>query len=64
MPRGQTYVSSNPSTLQRNWLTFRCKVIHDFVAAAAAKVHEVNKDVRFGVYVGAWFSDYYRSGVN
>ena len=63
MPRGQTYVS-NPTTLQRNWLTFRCKVIHDFVAAAAAKVHEVNKDVRFGVYVGAWFSDYYRSGVN
>ena len=24
----------------------------------------MNKDVRFGVYVGAWFSDYYRSGVN
>jgi len=64
MPKGQTYVSSNPSTLQRNWLTFRCKVIHDFIAAAAAKVHEVNKDVRFGVYVGAWFSEYYRSGVN
>jgi uncharacterized lipoprotein YddW (UPF0748 family) len=64
MPKGQTYVSSNPSTLQRNWLTFRCKVIHDFIALAAAKVHEVNKDVRFGVYVGAWFSDYYRSGVN
>jgi hypothetical protein len=64
MPRGQTYVSSNPSTLQRNWLTFRCKVIHDFIAKAADKVHAVNKDVRFGVYVGAWFSDYYRSGVN
>ena len=56
MPKGQTYISSNPSTLQRNWLTFRCKVIHDFIARAAAKVHEVNKDVRFGVYVGAWFS--------
>ena len=64
MPKGQTYVSSNPSTLQCNWLTFRCKVIHDFIAKAADKVHEVNKDVRFGVYVGAWFSDYYRSGVN
>ena len=64
MPRGQTYVSSNPSTLQRNWLTFRCKVIHDFIAKAADKVHAVNKDVRFGVYVGAWFSAYYRSGVN
>jgi len=64
MPQGQTYVSSNPSTLQRNWLTFRCKVIHDFVALAAEKVHTVNPDVRFGVYVGAWFSEYYRSGVN
>lgn len=63
MPRGQNYVSS-PSTLQKNWLTFRCKVIHDFVAAAADKVHAVNPDVRFGVYVGAWFSDYYTSGVN
>ena len=64
MPQGQTYIPSNPSTLQRNWLTFRCKVIHDFIAQAAARVHEVNPDVRFGVYVGAWFSDYYRSGVN
>lgn len=64
MPQGQTFISSNPSTLQRNWLTFRCKVIHDFVEKAAAKVHSVNADVRFGVYVGAWFSEYYRSGVN
>ena len=64
MPKGQAYISSNPSMLQRNWLTFRCKVIHDFIAQAASKVHEVNKDVRFGVYVGAWFSEYYRSGVN
>lgn len=64
MPKGQTNIPSNPSTLQRNWLTFRCKVIHDFIARAATKVHEVNKDVRFGVYVGAWFSDYYCSGVN
>ena len=63
IPRGQTYIT-NPSTLQRNWLTFRCKVIHDFIAKAAEKVHGVNPDVRFGVYVGAWFSDYYQSGVN
>ena len=63
MPRGQSYVTS-PSTLQKNWLTFRCKVIHDFMAKAADKVHEVNPAVRFGVYVGAWFSDYYTSGVN
>ena len=64
MPQGQTFIGSNPSSLQRNWLTFRCKVIHDFIEKAAAKVHAVNADVRFGVYVGAWFSEYYRSGVN
>ena len=64
LAQGQTYVSSNPSSLEKSWLTFRCKVIHDFVEKAAAKLHEVNEDVRFGVYVGAWFSDYYRSGVN
>ena len=64
LAQGQTYVSSNPSTLERNWLTFRCKVIHDFMEKAVAKVHGVNEDIRFGVYVGAWFSEYYRSGVN
>ena len=63
IPRGKTYIS-NPSSLQKSWLTFRCKVIHDFVAKAVDKVHSVNPDVRFGVYVGAWFSEYYRSGVN
>lgn len=64
MRQGQTYVSSNPSQLERDWLTFRCKIIHDFVALAAEMIHNVNPDVRFGVYVGAWFSEYYRSGVN
>ena len=63
LPAGQTYVTS-ANTLQKNWLTFRCKVTHDFVEKAAAKVHEVAPGVRFGVYVGAWFSEYYRSGVN
>lgn len=63
LPKGRTSVSS-PSQLEKDWLTFRCKMIHDFVAAAADKVHAVNPKVRFGVYVGAWFSDYYTSGVN
>lgn len=64
MPRGQDYLGSNPSQLERSWLTFRCKVMHDFIAKASEKVHSVNPDVRFGVYVGAWFSSYYTSGVN
>lgn len=63
IPQGQASLSS-PTSLQRNWLTFRCKTIHDFVEKAAKKVHEISPDIRFGVYVGAWFSQYYCSGVN
>lgn len=63
MLKGKSSVS-NPTQLEKNWLTFRCKVMHDFIAKAVEKVHGVNSDVRFGVYVGAWFSDYYTSGVN
>lgn len=49
---------------QKSWLAFRCKVIHDFIEKAADAVHGVNPDVKFGVYVGAWYSSYYSSGVN
>lgn len=59
--------SSLPAGLgdqQKSWLAFRCKIIHDFVEKAAAVVHAVNADVKFGVYVGAWYSTYYTSGVN
>jgi hypothetical protein len=34
------------------------------MAEASEKVHAVNPDVRFGAYVGAWYSSYYSSGVN
>lgn len=49
---------------QYAWLTFRVKTIHDFVEKAAETVHSVNPAIRFGVYVGAWYSSYYPSGVN
>ncbi len=52
------------NTEQKAWLSFRAKIIHDFVAKAAENVHGVNPDVEFGVYVGAWYSSYYSSGVN
>lgn len=60
-------VTSLPSALgedQKSWLAFRCKIIHDFVERAAGAVHAVNPEMKFGVYVGAWYSDYYPSGVN
>ena len=62
--QGRIFLEGDPSELQKQWLTFRCKTIHDLVARAAETVHKVSPKVRFGIYVGAWFSEYYRSGVN
>ena len=61
---GHIFLDKTPDSLEVQWLTFRCKVIHDFVGRCAAAVHDVNKDLPLGIYVGAWFSEYYRSGVN
>ena len=61
---GTTSLPSYLSNLQRQWLTFRAKTIHDLVEKAAEKAHSVNPDIKFGVYVGAWYSSYYESGVN
>ena len=61
---GHIFLDWEPDALDVAWLTFRCRVIHDFVAAAAERVHSVSPDIPFGIYVGAWFSEYYRSGVN
>ena len=56
---------SNPVTdMQVKWMEFRAKNIHDFMEKASARVHSVNPDIRFGAYVGAWYSSYYYSGVN
>ena len=52
------------SAEQKSWLAFRAKIIHDFISDAAAAVHGVNPELKFGVYVGAWYSSYYESGVN
>ncbi len=64
MKAGQSSFGSTLTTIQKQWLSFRAKTIHDFVEKAEARVHAVNKDIRFGVYVGGWYSSYYYSGVN
>ena len=56
-----------PATLPtyfKQWLEFRVKVIHDFMEKAQARVKAKNPNVKFGVYVGGWYSDYYGVGVN
>ena len=61
---GHIFLDKEPDGLETAWLTFRCKVIHDFVGRCVEKVHGVRADLPLGIYVGAWFSEYYRSGVN
>lgn len=53
-----------PSTMTKKWLEFRAKTIYDFVSQAATAVHAINPSIKFGCYVGGWYSDYYQSGVN
>ncbi|MDR1681042.1 MAG: family 10 glycosylhydrolase [Prevotellaceae bacterium] len=56
-----------PATLPpyfKQWLEFRVKVIHDFIEAARARIKARNPDIKFGVYVGGWYSQYYGVGVN
>ena len=61
---GHIYLEREPDALENAWLTFRCQVIHDFVAKASETVHATAPGLPLGAYVGAWFSEYYRSGVN
>lgn len=61
---GATDIPSKPADMQKKFLAYRAKTIHDFIVKAAEKVHSVNAKTRFGVYVGAWYSSYYSSGVN
>lgn len=61
---GSTDLSSPVTQMQVKWMEFRAKNIHDFMEKASERVHSVNPDIRFGAYVGAWYSSYYYSGVN
>ena len=59
--------SSLPATYPKcmtKWLEFRAKVIYDFMQKARTAVKEVNSKIKFGVYVGGWYSSYYDVGVN
>lgn len=64
MSPGKSSFDGSANDIQKSWLSFRAKVIHDFVEKASAKVHATNADCKFGVYVGGWYSSYYDSGVN
>ena len=55
--------SSQPAYLKR-WLEYRAKTIYDFMQKARDAVKSVNSHIKFGVYVGGWYSTYYEVGVN
>ena len=48
----------------KQWVEFRAKVIYDFMEKARDAVKETNPKIKFGAYVGGWYSDYYEFGVN
>ncbi len=64
MAPGKDSFNGSATAMQKSWLSFRAKTIHDFVAKAADKVHKTNASCKFGAYVGGWYSSYYYSGVN
>lgn len=48
----------------KRWLLFRASVIEAFIKRARTEVKSVKPGIKFGVYVGAWYTTYYQVGVN
>ena len=63
LPGTVSLPASYPTYLTR-WLEFRAKVICEFMQKARSAVKSVNPKIKFGVYVGGWYSAYYDVGVN
>ena len=55
MAPGTDEIPSDQPVYFKKWLEFRAKVIHDFIVKAREKVKSVNNNIKFGVYVGAWY---------
>ena len=50
--------------LFNQWLEYRASVIYNFMTEARRVCKEVNPEIIFGVYTGAWYPLYYDVGVN
>jgi hypothetical protein len=64
LPVNSTALPATYPKYMMKWLEFRVKVIHDFMEKAKLAVKSVNPKIKFGVYVGGWYSTYYDVGVN
>lgn len=64
LPVNATALPTTYPKYMQKWLEFRVKVMHDFMEKARNTVKGVNSKIKFGVYVGGWYSTYYEVGVN
>jgi SAM-dependent methyltransferase len=53
-----------PGLYYKQWLVWRAKVIHDFFLEAKSTIKDIDPNVKFGDYVGAWYPLYFDVGVN
>ena len=53
-----------PGKLFKSWLEWRAGIIYAFFAKAQQRLKNVNKDLTFAAYTGAWYGTYYELGVN
>ena len=64
LPKGASDLPTVYPKYLLKWLEFRVKTIYEFMDKACNAVKTVNPDIKFGVYVGGWYSTYYSVGVN
>ncbi|QOY37135.1 alpha amylase family protein [Anaerobacillus isosaccharinicus] len=53
-----------PGRLYKKWIMWRANNIKKFVVNAKSLIKEQNNELDFGIYVGAWYPDFYHEGVN
>ncbi len=60
---GQT-LPATTGKYYNKWLMYRCSVIQQFFIKARETVKAARPGMKFGTYVGAWYTTYYQVGVN
>lgn len=48
----------------KKWIEWRAKNIYDFMVLARKSVKQINPNISFGTYTGAWYPSYFEVGVN
>ncbi|MFC6997257.1 alpha amylase family protein [Rufibacter roseus] len=57
-------VPASTGKYYKKWLMFRAKTIYDFVKSTKEEVKKIKPNIKFGAYVGSWYTSYYQVGVN